>query len=266
MERDVVSQRGASDDGSPERFGWSWNHYDQILPDHEEQFRRWTTLLPLASWKDKRILDVGCGIGRNSYWPMIHGAAGGVAIDVDDRTLAVARRNLARFGSLEVRRQSIYDFSDEAAFDIVFSIGVIHHLPDPRAAVQRMRDACRPGGTVLLWVYGYENNEWIVDYFDPLRKALFSRLPIGAVHRLSLLPTAALWAAVRAGVRPTAYLEQLGRFSFDQLRVIVFDQMLPRIAHYWRRDEVLALMQQAGLRDVRLAPVNDVSWCAVGTR
>jgi hypothetical protein len=55
-------------------------------------------------------------------------------------------------------------------------------------------------------------------------------------------------------------------FGFGHLRSIVFDQMLPRIAHYWPRQTVLELMERAGLEDVRLAPVNQMSWSAIGTR
>jgi hypothetical protein len=42
--------------------------------------------------------------------------------------------------------------------------------------------------------------------------------------------------------------------------------MLPRIAHYWRREQVLQLMSQAGLVDIQIASVNQMSWSAIGTR
>ena len=86
----------ASDDlkGSPERFGYEWDVYAEILPEHEEQFRRWTAPLEPRDWRGKDFLDVGCGMGRNSYWPLKYGAAGGVAVDIDERSLESARRNL----------------------------------------------------------------------------------------------------------------------------------------------------------------------------
>ena len=102
--------------GSPERFGYSWDHYADLLPEHEEQFLRWTTL-DRSFWKGMRFVDGGCGIGRNSYWPMTYGALGGLAIDVDDRTLGRARHNLAQFPSMEVRKQSIYEITESDAFD-----------------------------------------------------------------------------------------------------------------------------------------------------
>ena len=252
--------------GSPERFGWEWNAYADLLPVYEEQFRRWTPHVPREGWAGQTFLDVGCGMGRNSHWPMLYGAMGGVAADLDERSLAAARRTLARHPTLEVVRVSAYDLPYEDRFDIVFSIGVIHHLQDPGLALSRMVRAARPGGQVMVWVYGAENNRWLTAGLNPLRRALFSRLPLGLVHHLSLYPAGLLWLLLRAGVRPISYFRLIAEFSFPHLRSIVFDQMLPRIAHYWTGAEVEALMAGAGLRDVKLAWVNEMSWAAIGTK
>jgi SAM-dependent methyltransferase len=252
--------------GSPDRFGYEWNEYSELRPEYEEQFRRWTVVIPEADWAGKRFLDVGCGMGRNSHWPMTYGAASGASIDVDDRSLSSARRTLERWPQVEISKQSAYDIAFDEPFDIVFSIGVIHHLAEPERAVRRMTEAAKPGGRVMIWVYGYENNEWIVRYFDPLRKLLFARLPIGVTHFLSTLLTAILWLLLRLGLNRLEYFRLIRTFTFRHLRSIVFDQMLPRIAHYWRRDEVEALMREAGLTDIRIEPVNNMSWSAVGVR
>src|SRR5215471_18039820 len=98
--------------GSSERFGYSWAIWNEILPEHQEQFRRWTSSLPREVWRGARFLDVGCGMGRNSYWAMAEQASGGVAIDLDDRSLAGARRNLAPYDTVEVRKQSAYDLTE----------------------------------------------------------------------------------------------------------------------------------------------------------
>jgi SAM-dependent methyltransferase len=251
--------------GSPERFGYSWDHYADLLPEHEEQFLRWTAL-DRSSWQGVRFADGGCGIGRNSYWPMTYGAASGVALDVDDRTLARARQNLAQFASVEVRKQSIYEIAESDAFDIVFSIGVVHHLSDPDAAVARLARAAKPGGQVLVWLYGRENNGWIVHLFNPLRRALFSRLPLKLVHSMSWPLTALLWCALRLGLPPGAYYRLIRGFSFDHLRAIVFDHMIPRIALYYTRAEAEALLMRAGLAEVRCTWVNRNSWSVIGRK
>jgi SAM-dependent methyltransferase len=253
-------------EGSPDRFGYEWGTYADILPIYEEQFRRWTPRLSPEDWRGAQFLDVGCGMGRNSFWPMRYGAAGGVAVDLDPRSLASARRNLAAFPTLTVREASAYELGYDAVFDIVFSIGVIHHLEFPDIALAAMVRAARPGGRVAIWVYGLENNRWLIGCLDPLRRALFSRLPVSWVHHLSLYPTALLWLLLRIGLRPIAYFRLIAGFGFGHLRSIVFDQMLPRIAHYWSREDVAALMQRAGLKDVALDWVNEMSWSAIGQK
>jgi len=252
--------------GSPDRFGYEWHAYQDLRPEHEEQFRGWTAHLAPTEWRKLTFLDVGCGMGRNSYWPMVYGAAGGLAIDVDDRSLAAAKRTLAPFPAVRIEKRSAYDIGCADAFDLVFSIGVIHHLQHPERALAGMVKAAKPGGRVLIWVYGLENNRWIVWLLDPVRKALFSRLPIGLVHHLALYPTAILWLLLRLGFGRIAYFRLLRSFGFRHLRSIVFDQMLPKIAHYWPRETVERMMRQQGLLDVALIWVNEMSWSAVGTK
>ncbi|MGH7070401.1 MAG: class I SAM-dependent methyltransferase [Acetobacteraceae bacterium] len=252
--------------GSPERFGYEWNEYSEMRPEYEEQFRRWTAHLRPEDWRGRSFLDVGCGMGRNSFWPLSYGASRGVAIDIDPRSLEAARRTLARFSNAEVRAASAYEIPFESEFDIVFSIGVIHHLQRPARALDQMMRAVRPAGHVLIWVYGQENNRWIVTLLDPLRKAIFRRLPVGVVHRLSLYPAILLWCALRFPLPRSSYFRLLRGFSCRHLRSIVFDQMLPRIAHYWPRETVAAMMREAGLADVRLQWINEISWSAIGTK
>jgi SAM-dependent methyltransferase len=259
-------RRPADLTGSPDRFGYEWHTYSEVRPEYEEQFRRWTAHLKPEDWRGLTFLDVGCGMGRNSYWPMTYGAAGGLAIDVDDRSLAAARRTLARFANVSVEKRSAYDIGLKDEFDLVYSIGVIHHLEHPELALANMVAAAKAGGRVLIWVYGLENNRWVVAILDPLRKALFSRLPIGLVHHLALYPAALLWVMLQLGFGRIAYLRLLRSFSFRHLRSIVFDQMLPKIARYWPRETVERMMREQGLSDVRLIWVNEMSWSAIGTK
>lgn len=252
--------------GSPERFGYSWNIYGEILPEHEEQFRRWTAPLQPADWSGKRVLDGGCGIGRNSYWPLKYGAASAVAVDIDERSLAHARRNLAPFPQSEVRFHSIYEPIEPGTFDIAFSIGVVHHLEDQPLAVRRLREAVKPGGLVLVWLYGRENNGWIVLVLDPIRIHVLSKLPLWFVHWLSWFPTALLWLGLRLGFGRIAYMKLLRQLSFRHLRAIVFDHLIPKIAKYYRKDEAEALLRNAGLDDVQAVWVNEMSWTVIGRR
>ena len=252
--------------GSPERFGYAWAAAPEVLPLHEEQFERWTAALDPGLWRGARVLDVGCGMGRNSHWALARGAASVLAIDLDERSLEAARRNLAGWPTAEVRRMSAHAIDAENSFDVAMAIGVIHHLDDPDGALRRMTAAVRPGGRVLVWLYGRENNGWIVRLFDPLRRALLARLPLGLVHALSLPATALLWLALHLGWGRLPYHDLLRRLGFAHLRAIVFDHMIPRTATYWRREQALDLLRRAGLDEVEAVWVNRMSWSVVGRK
>jgi len=107
---------------------------------------------------------------------------------------------------------------------------------------------------------------WLLRALDPARKLLVNSLPVSWVHGLSVLLTTLLWLLLQCGLNKIAYFRQFRTFTLPHLRSIVFDQMLPRIANYWRRDEVDALMRGAGLVDVELTWVNEMSWAAKGRK
>lgn len=252
--------------GSPDRFGYSWNRFSEPTEAQEEQFHRWTAVLGTNGWLGKRILDVGCGAGRNSLWAMRSGASGGVAIDVDDRSLQHAAENLKEFSTLKVEKKSIYDVGFDQEFDIAFSIGVIHHLTDPETALLRMVAAVKPGGQVLIWLYGFENNEWIVRWWDPLRRLIFSRMPLRLAHFIAGSLASVLWCWLRLGMGRGPYMRQLRAFNFLHLRHIVFDHMVPSTARYYRREEAVCLVERVGLRIEKVDWVNDMSWTILSVK
>ena len=172
---------------SSQRFGYEWDKYSRVTGDYEKQFLNWTSPLTASDWKGKKVLDAGCGMGRNSLWPMKWEASSLVAFDFDERSVSRAKETLKDFVTAQVQFKSIYDIAWENEFDIAFSIGVIHHLKDPKLALANMVTALKPGGKLLIWVYGYEGNEWIVRYVNPIRIHITSKLPLSLVHFLSYL-------------------------------------------------------------------------------
>ena len=252
--------------GSPDRFGHSWNIFNEILPIHEEQFLRWTTGFDKSFWKDKSILDVGCGIGRNSYWPLSYGAKSCLSIDIDDRTLEAARTNLQQFETAHIDKRSAYDISESNKFDIVFSIGVIHHLDNPDLAIKEMTKALKPGGKLLVWLYGHENNEILIRYFNPLRKLLFSKMPLKLVYALSFIATASLWSLLKLGIGKTEYMQLIRSFSFRHLRAIIYDHMIPEIAQYYTKEQAIHLLERANLQNIEINWVNEMSWSVIGEK
>ncbi|MEK6933965.1 MAG: class I SAM-dependent methyltransferase [Nanoarchaeota archaeon] len=258
-------KKSKSKSGSMDRFGYEWNKYNRIIPEYELQFLKWVFPLKKEDFKGKKILDAGCGIGRNSYWPLIYGAKKVLAFDYDPRTIEVAKRNLAKFKNAEIKYNSIYGIDFKNKFDISFSIGVIHHLEHPKEAVKKLIKATKKGGRVLIWVYGYEGNEWIVKYINPIRK-ITSKLPVFITHFIAYGFSIPLYVYVRLFKQKKDYLKQISRFKFWHLHSIVFDQLIPKIANYWRKEEACELMEKQGLKNIKAYQVNGNSWTVVGTK
>lgn len=252
---------------SSDRFGYEWNKYSGLHPAYESQFANWISPLTAVDFKNKTVLDAGCGMGRNSYWSLKWGANKVMAFDADMRSVTVAKKNLAQFPNAEIEFKSIYDIAWKDEFDIAFSIGVIHHLEQPRQALQNMVGALKPSGTLVLWVYSFEGNEWIVKYVDPIRKNITSRLPVGLVHYLSYFCSVPLWLFVKSGLGRSDYLKQLARFKFWHIHSIVFDQLLPTVANYWKKSEIEELVNGLGLRNYDIhSPPNGSGWTVIGTK
>ena len=65
---------------------------------------------------------------------------------------------------------------------------------------------------MLIWVYGLENMEFYVNVLNPIRKALFSRLPMSLLKRLAYIPASSLWLLLRIGFQPIEYFRLLRAF------------------------------------------------------
>ena len=250
---------------SMERFGYEWSKFDRIIPEYETQFLKWVYPLKPEDFKGKKILDAGCGTGRNSYWPLAYGAKNVVAFDYDKRTVAVAKKSLSKFKNAHVRYRSIYKIKFSNEFDIAFSIGVIHHLENPHLAIDNLVKAVKKNGIVLIWVYGYEGNEFIVRFINPIRKVT-SRLPLPIVNFLAYFMSVPFFVYLRALRQKHPYFNQLSKFRFWHLHSIVFDQLIPRIANYWKKDEALNLLENKALKDLKIFRVNNNSWTVIGRK
>ncbi|WP_229069570.1 class I SAM-dependent methyltransferase [Actinoplanes sp. DH11] len=99
------------------------------------------------------VLDVGCGTGR--ALPALAAAAGPtgrvLGLDFTPDMLEAARKagrdDHATLILGDARRLPVAD----AAADVVFAAGLVHHLPDPAAGLAELARVTRPGGTLAIF-------------------------------------------------------------------------------------------------------------------
>lgn len=127
--------------------------------------------LPAEWFKDKLVLDAGCGSGRWTYAMASLGATV-VAVDLTDAGVEITHRATAHLENVAALQASVFQlpFRPES-FDLVVSWGVLHHTPDTRAAFERVAPLVKKGGQLYAMFYEKHNP---VKYFftDLLRKAL----------------------------------------------------------------------------------------------
>jgi SAM-dependent methyltransferase len=255
-----------------EAFGWQWQHFREMHAEYEAQFLDWIAPLPPAFFKDKLVLDAGCGMGRHAYLASRFGAKLVIGIDLSDAVFS-AQANVRELPNVHIVQADIYHPPFRGAlFDFIYSIGVLHHLPDPEAGFRSLLDVLKPGGTIFAWVYGAENNGVVAHVIDPVRRGLTSKLPPPVLRGIAWPLAVVLEAAVRGIYRPLKstvmfrhlpmhdYLLSLSAFSFRQNYNIVFDHLVAPTAFYLRRQDFEAWFQRSRLREVEISWRNQNSW------
>jgi SAM-dependent methyltransferase len=252
---------------SEERFGYEWDKYSQIDENYENQFKNWVFPLDTKDFQGKKVLDAGCGMGRNSYWSLKWGAENLTAFDFDKRSVNAAKNTLRSFSNTDVVYKNIYEIDWQNEFDLVFSIGVIHHLDKPKQALENLIRALKPGGILVLWLYSRVGYDWIIKYVNPIRKKITSRLPLSLVHLITYFFSVPLWLFLKIFKGPSSYLKQLSTFNFWHLHSIVFDQLIPEVANYWSREEVEDLLKDLNLKNIDIhQPPNGNGWTVIAKK
>ncbi|MBA2641921.1 MAG: methyltransferase domain-containing protein [Actinobacteria bacterium] len=256
-------------------FGWQWQHFVEMHPEFEAQFLDWIHPLDPASFRGKRVLDAGCGIGRHAYYAASYGAREVVAIDLSG-AVETARMNLAGFDDVHVvqgdlLRPPFREAASGGGFDVIYSIGVLHHLPDPYLGFQTLLRYLRPGGTIAVWVYGYENNGFVRNVVEPLRR-VSTRIPPTVLRGLAWPLALGFHAAAKGVYRPLhgtrlgrslpldQYLASVADFGFRQNYGIVFDQLVAPTAAYITGPELEGWFRESGLEDVQVSHRHENSW------
>jgi SAM-dependent methyltransferase len=258
-------------------FGWQWQHFTHEDERYAEQFLGWIAPVRPEFFRDKVVLEGGCGKGRHTQLAARWGAREVIGIDlsVAVETAFAATRSLP---NVHIVQADIYHLPLARKFDYAFSVGVLHHLPDPRGGFLSLASRVKPGGHVSAWIYGAENNEWITRWVNPVREKMTSRMNRRALLQLSKLPAACLYLATKLVYRPlnrsgsslakylfyNDYLNSLSNFGWREQHTIVFDHLVAPTAFYIPREEFETWWRDIRASDVEISWHNKNSWCGRG--
>ena len=233
-------------------FGEEWQSYGSILPEHWKEFTEYFDLVDLQALASARVCDLGCGMGRWSYFIKDY-CREIVLVDFSD-AIFMARRNLeqapnALFFMCDLQH---LPFQDNFV-DFLFCLGVLHHLPTPCLDEVRRLKRFAPFLLIFLY-YALDNRPW---YFRSLLKVVTGVRGIVSRVRNTTFRKIFSWAGTWCLYLP---LITLGRLlkpfggsdrvplyeyyhdkSVRRIEQDVYDRFFTRIEQRVTREEVLGL-------------------------
>jgi SAM-dependent methyltransferase/uncharacterized protein YbaR (Trm112 family) len=217
-------------------FGYEWTRFPEMYAEWEQSFLNYMHPHGPEFFRDKKVLDAGCGNGRFAHYAGKYGAEVW-AIDLGP-AVEVARINTEHAGKVQVLQADLHrpPFAPES-FDFIYSIGVLHHLPDPEAAFQNLLRYLKPRGEIQIYLYWRPEGQ-------PIKRALLSvvaatrmittRLPHGAVYALAFPAAVAAFAffvwpyriiKTIPGLKAIAEKFPMKQYASFPFRVCVNDQL-----------------------------------------
>ncbi len=244
-----------------------WFEQWSMLEDRELfLFKDWIQPLVLEDFRGKDVLDAGCGSGQHTGFvaPIARHVT---AVDLNAVSIAQQRNKDVR--NVTYVQADIATMDLGRKFDIVMSIGVVHHTDSPEATIHNLRRHLKPGGRLIVWVYSEEGNALVRYGVEPIRKVFLRFLPRSWLLQLSrviaacmVLPIYSIYLLPVKFLPYYAYFQNWRRLSFTRNVLNVFDKLnAPQVDFISKKRADTLLL---GLKDPKVLPYAGVSFSLSG--
>ena len=167
----------SSDQATANAFATSWNHLPEGSIYTRDQFEDWLFPITEEDVHGKNVLELGCGNGSLMVHMCDWHPARLDGVDLGD-SVTSAHENMSRlaFRNWQIHKADLVGYKGEGSYDLVYSIGVLHHLKQPKNGLDAVVANTKKGGRFHCWVYAREGNDLIMLLVEPIRKVA-SRCP-----------------------------------------------------------------------------------------
>lgn len=254
-------------------FGYEWKNFREHYGYYERQFLSWIEPVKPDFFRGRVVMDAGCGMGRNLYYAAKYGAKEAIGVDFSE-AVDSAYQLVKDLPNAHVVQADIYSLPFRNDFDYIFSIGVLHHLPNPRKGFESLLGVLKRRGAVSVWVYGKEGNFFVRTLGSFVRINITSRLPHGLLKALCVPLAVVLHILTKYAYKPLnlrrmpygQYFIALAGFDFRNKLSIIFDHLVPPIAFYISRAELKGWFYSNRLDGVVISSRYENSWRGFGVK
>jgi SAM-dependent methyltransferase len=190
--------------GLRDRFG---GDYDKFFSDYDQfryaKERHLPACIEALNVAGKQVLEIGLGEGAESERLIRHAARwSGVDLTAEAVERVRTRLTLRELPYEELRQGTVLDlpFADNS-FDMVFSHGVLHHVPEIKQAQSEIHRVLRPGGELVMMLYARWSLNYLVSIGVIRRAALLAAYPLSRAGIMSDVPARGMLAAHLANAK-----------------------------------------------------------------
>ncbi len=251
--------------GRPQTSQSEWVEQWTLFSDNERfLFEEWIAPLTLPELRGLDVLECGCGGGQHTSF-MAPYALHVTAVDLN--TVAIARERTRSFSNVDFVEADISTMDLGRQFDVVISVGVVHHTDDPDRTARNLLKHVKPAGLLVLWVYSSEGN-WLAEHVvEPIRRFALKRRSAEFISHLAFVLTALVSVPVFTIYRlPVSwlpyylYFKNWRRLSFRRNQLNVFDKLNAPQVQFLSRWRIESWLRHDTFAAVSITPYCGVSW------
>ena len=218
--------------------------------------------------KNKTIMEVGIGNGRVLKHLLKFHPKKIFAVDPANSIKIAKENNPSK--KIDFFNYKAEDINFQKKFDYVFSLGVIHHIPDYSTACKNIYNSLKKKGKFIGWVYGNEGNELYIFIFNNLRRITI-KLPDNILRIIChLLNISCYMYVFLCKILPLPMrnymLRIFNKCSYKKRNLMIFDQLNPSFSKYFKKEELEILLKKSGFKKFQLIHRHKYSWTIIAEK